>query len=206
MGGTGEIEEKLRRHIVPHIVRARSLHRSWVWYAGHFYLYMSDVIGALGSIGVAPHVIAILNRVKEGKEGGTLVWKEWFGDPWGVAGLVLLFAWAVLKIVATRHNLIVKCENIRGCQKQFQMADDDLPEILSEQLPIKALNSLQKEKINPARQRAIQEDVWPNGTLSATQLTEVDQIVAVFVQEYGGNWRIPADQELRETIINGGTF
>lgn len=57
------VERKLRREIVPWLVAGRRFKHQREWKIGQVYLYGSEALTALGSIGVATPIIGAMSRV-----------------------------------------------------------------------------------------------------------------------------------------------
>lgn len=195
-----QIEDELRIHVLPRVIRAQYLRRQWFWWIGQAYIYGNEVLTVIWSVGLAGPLFNAFRGVGSGQPPGqALDIASLLATPLGWLGLAALFCWGLLKTVANRMDAVVKCASVEGCETGMQNVESALNDILGAGQPMADLGELKKQKLNPIFDRAVQDKIWPWKRKSWD--TEVDKKVKSeterLVAQFAGKWQQGRDSDIR---------
>lgn len=186
-----QVEQKLRRDIIPWIESAEKLPRTRSYIIYSLYFWLGEVFVLLVGLGFSHPAFRVLapqsfrqadasanQPIINGLGEGILFWAA-------VGGLLV---WGLLKIYTQRYDLEKRCSLMRSGVRQFRQFRSRLPDILQESNPLHRLTELQRE-INAQVNRMVGEDAWgwPRGIAPGIN-QYVDAEVKRYVDSYGGNW------------------
>jgi hypothetical protein len=194
------VEWKLAHQIIPYLVKAKYLRRQWFWIVGQIYLFGNDALTAIASIGLSSPIFAAARRLPAGGEAqDDFHWAEYLAEPAGRIGLAALLLWAALKVAVNRYDVVARCSAVKSCQGQLRSAALSLDQTLDAGDPMPQLNRLYSERIYPVADRAVLENIWPEGDHfdNGRGRAEIDAWVKRLVLDFGDKWTGPSDPDLR---------
>ncbi len=189
------ITHKLGTQILPYFIVSKKLNGDRRYYLSQAYLYGTDIIPFLGTVGVTGPVYDALKSVQQGAGDSQKVF-DVFSSPVAMTGGIVVVLWFLLRTYVRNNSLIEWVAFVRSFRQQIDKAVIRLPQILGQDNPMPDLVKLQSEIIVPAADRALMDGVFSADALDGVN-DKARQMAQEYEAEHSGQWKLPNNPALR---------
>jgi hypothetical protein len=186
---------ELAHHVLPAMICASRLRRQWFVRLAAIWGYGGDLVAALAALGIGAPIVAImLGKAPNGKTAFETV-RDSLPGPWAYVGVALLIAWAALRLIMQRQDVVIRAQHARMCAKKMKHLRNDLSKVLLHNNPMQEIAHIRKSVWDHVNE-AIAEDIWPWDILvppdeiSAELNATVDEIRVRFMHRWAADLRL----------------
>lgn len=202
------VKRKLRNDILPYLVTARRLRKQWFYLSYVVFGYTTDLLVALGAVGVGWPALSSILVSQEGKNPGSGTVAEAMASvpaPIAYPLGILLILWVVWRVAFNREDGQKKAVLAKSCSHAMRQAEAKLPRILDDPNPMPAIIKLYEEILIPTLDLGVPEGAWPWAPFAPSVEAEVEKQLSELCQKYESQWA-PVDPNIpRVARPAGGT-
>jgi len=181
------VKRTLERDVLPYLVSAKRLRRQWFFILYLIFGYATDLVVALGAIGITAPVLVLLTGTDKDKPSLATALSpvpSWLYFP----AFILVLVWIFLRVTFNREDGQMRAVLARSCIQVLREAEGHLPNALSKSDPMPALTELLEKTIRPTVDRNIQENSWPWTPFAPRIEAEVDAKLNKLCGTYERDW------------------